>query len=153
MIIRRATVQDAEVIRTLNLTTIKIVNAKDYSDNQIAVWTSFDNIDKWRDAIVKQKFWVVLVKSEIAGFGSLDVSGLFDFLYVHHSFQRIGVASILSMTIESEARKQLNKKVFASVSITAQPFFLSKGYLISRMETKKVKGENFVNAIMEKELM
>jgi putative acetyltransferase len=77
---------------------------------------------------------------------------LLDFLFVHYAHQRIGVASILEYEIEKEARIQSNGKLFASVSITAQPFFLSKGYSIDRMESKDLEGETFVNAQMEKNL-
>jgi putative acetyltransferase len=152
MNIRRATLDDAVEIRDLNLSTIQKVNSKDYSSNQITVWSSFDKIEAWKRAILNQKFWVVINDDEIVGFGSLTTSGLLDFLYVHHNYQRKGVATFLEAQIEKEARKQSNSKLFASVSITAQPFFLSKGYAISKMENKEVLGETFVNAQMEKEI-
>ena len=150
MLIRPAALIDAESIRTLNINTIRFVNAKDYTVNQIKVWSSFDNLDNWKKLIFIQKFWVVEIGHEIVGFGSLTINGLFDFLYVHHNYQRIGVASLLQDEVEKEARLQGNSKVFASVSITAQPFFLSKGYSILKMERNEVKREVFVNALLEK---
>jgi len=150
MLIRRAALIDVESIKTLNLNTIQIVNAKDYTNNQIKVWSSFNDADEWKKIIVIQKFWVVEIETQIVGFGSLTTNGIFDFLYVHHGHQRTGVASLLQEKVEKEARLQGNSKVFASVSITAQPFFLSKGYSILKMERKEVKGEVFVNALMEK---
>ena len=150
MLIRRAALIDVESIKTLNLNTIQIVNAKDYTNNQIKVWSSFNDADEWKKIIVIQKFWVVEIETQIVGFGSLTTNGLFDFLYVHHGHQRTSVASLLQEKVEKEARLQGNSKVFASVSITAQPFFLSKGYSILKMERKEVKGEVFVNALMEK---
>ena len=150
MKVRIATVNDAEEIRDLNVETIQKVNSKDYTLNQITVWSSFNKIEGWKRAIKAQKFWVVIKENEIIGFGSLTTSGLLDFLFVHHAFQRIGVASVLEYEIEKEARKKSYKKLFASVSITAQPFFLNRGYVIDSVETKKVKGATFVNARMEK---
>jgi N-acetylglutamate synthase-like GNAT family acetyltransferase len=152
MKVRRATTDDAIAIRDLNVYTIQKVNSKDYSLNQIAVWSSFNKIEGWIGAIENQKFWVVIHEGCIVGFGSLAPSGLLDFLYVHHKYQRKGVASRLVLRIEREARLLSIKKVFVSVSITAQPFFLSKGYIIDRMESKEVKGEIFENAQMEKVL-
>ena len=57
----------------------------------------------------------------------MTINGLFDFLYVHRNYQRIGVASILQEEVEKEAWLQGNSKVFVSLTMTAQPFFLSKG--------------------------
>lgn len=152
MIIRRATLEDAAVICALNIDTIRRVNVHDYSAEQIEVWSSFGKIESWKKLMMLQKFWVVEVEGEIAGFGSLDSTGLFDFLYVHYKYQRIGVASKLADTIENEAILQNNKKVYASVSITAQPFFLSRGYKVSSKISKEVRGVVFINAEMEKNL-
>ncbi len=150
MNIRRATFVDAKEIRDLNVETIQKVNAKDYTLQEINVWSSFNKIEAWEDAINQQKFWVVIKENKIIGFGSLTPNGLLDFLFVHYADQRVGIASVIEEEIEKEARSQSNEKLFASVSITAQPFFLSKGYTIDRMESKALKGEIFINAQMEK---
>ncbi len=69
----------------------------------------------------------------------MTINGLFDFLYVHHNYQRIGVAPILQEGVEKEARLQGNSKVFASVSITAQPFFLSKSIPFKKWKGKRLR--------------
>jgi hypothetical protein len=57
---RRATIVDAEEIRDLYVETIQKVNSKDYTLQEITVWSSFSKIEAWEHAINHQKFWVVI---------------------------------------------------------------------------------------------
>ncbi len=152
MSIRRATFQDAIQILDLFSDTVKRINSNDYSHDQIRVWSEARNMDIWTSKILNQYFIVKETNNEIVGFSSIEKSGYIDFLYVHADYQRNGIASELLKSILDKAIHQHNKKVWASVSITAQPFFLKNGFTITSNEWNTVKGINFCNAIMEKYL-
>ena len=92
------------------------------------------------------------VKGNVAGFSSLAEDGYFDLLYVHHNFQGKGIATLLEEALVLEAKNQGQTNVWASVSVTAQPFFKQKGYIETRKEIRKVEDQEFENAIMEKQL-
>ena len=152
MEIRNATTQDANEIREIFRNTIQKVNCKDYSPKQVKAWSNFADLINWNQFLIDQEFWVVEINNVIAGYISLDKNGYLDHLYVHHQYQGVGVASQLIKALESEAKKRGESKTWASVSITAQPFFKSKGYKEVRKEIREANGESFENAIMEKEL-
>tara|TARA_Y100000746_G_C15419643_1_gene413780 strand:+ start:347 stop:808 length:462 start_codon:yes stop_codon:yes gene_type:complete len=152
MKIRRAKLEDIASIESLFFSTVKEVNSKDYSKKQIDVWSSFAKINSWEIIIKNQKVWVAEKNNLIIGFCSLCADGLFNYLYVHHNYQRMRVATALQEVLEKQAKNQNNKIVWARVSITARPFFLCKGYKISKFESFKKDGVIFKNAIMEKQM-
>lgn len=150
MNIRRATIKDANSIKEIFRTTVQKVNAKDYSKNQVEVWSNVADEFDWSTLYDTQKIWVVENEKEIMGFSTLKADGLLNLMYVHYNYQAVGVATLLENAVNEEAIIQKISKVWASVSITARPFFKSKGYKIVRYETKEKNGATFENAIMEK---
>jgi len=126
MKIRRAKLEDIASIESLFFSTVKEVNSKDYSTKQIDVWSSFAKINSLETIIKNQKVWVAEKDNLIIGFCSLCADGLFNYLYVHHNYQRMRVATALQEVLEKQAKNQNNKIVWARVSITARPFFLCK---------------------------
>ena len=148
--IRPATPSDLDNILSLFKTTIQTVNSRDYSDQQIAVWSSKTDKHIWQKKIADQNFIIAEKTSQILGFSSIDLSGYIDFMYVHFKYQRMGIATDLLRRILDIAISQRNKRVWASVSITALPFFKSKGFIEVRKENKSVENVSFTNSIMEK---
>ena len=65
----------------------------------------------------------------LLGFGDNDASGYLDRLYVHKDFQRQGVASALCGALE---RAVEGERTVTCASITARPFFESRGYRLVR---------------------
>ena len=152
MEIRRAKLRDAYSIENIFSSTVRKINRKDYNQKQIEVWASFAESNCWKTIISSQKVWVAEIKNELVGFCSLTANGVFNFLYVHHNYQRQGIASALQEVLESEAVDENHHTVYAKVSITARPFFQRKGYKVKKIEHHEIKGVFFSRAIMEKEL-
>jgi N-acetylglutamate synthase-like GNAT family acetyltransferase len=53
-------------------------------------------------------------------------------------------------TIEKEAKEKLLPRIYAEVSITAKPFFITKGFEVVKQQTVQIRGVNLINFIMEK---
>lgn len=153
IIVRKAVSADAGKIGYLYRNTIKSVNKKDYNRRQIEIWVSgFNNFDKWKVKITEQNFYVAELNDEITGFASVTDEGYIDFMFTHKDYQGQGIATKLLNVIEKKAAELKLKKLWAVVSITARPFFKSKGFEISRTYTKKIEDVVFHDAEMTKVL-
>lgn len=86
-------------------------------------------------------------KNAIVGFGDIDETGYLDRLYVHKDYQRQGIASALCERLESAVGTQ---KITVHSSITALPFFESRGYKIIRKQQVEREGIFLTNFVMEK---
>ncbi len=150
MLIREASADDLDQILTLFEETIKFINSKDYSKDQIRVWSGAKNRKVWLQKISDQSFYVATSNDQIIGFSSIDTEDYLDFMYVHHRFQNQGVAKALLEKIENKALEDHITRIWSSVSITAQPFFLKNGFSHYDDEHKNLEGVAFTNALMEK---
>lgn len=88
----------------------------------------------------------------IAGFAQLDDDGFVDCFYCHKDFQGQGVGRLLFDGIENEARKRKLTRLLLEASITANSFFKKMGFTVTKKQTVKIRGVNFMNYRMEKEL-
>ena len=153
MTIRKAIENDVPQITQLFYETVNSVNQKDYSKEQITVWSeSSRNVDYWLKCIETQYFVVTEKDNWIIGFASLNENACVEFMYSHKDFQNIGVATELINALESEAYNKNFMSIWSDVSITAKPFFLKKGFIEIEVYTKKVHYTAFENTIMIKVL-
>jgi putative acetyltransferase len=151
MKIRKATENDLSQITQLFYETVNTVNQKDYSKEQIAVWSaSSQKVDYWLKCIKSQFFIVVEKDNWIIGFASLDETACVDFMYVHKDYQNIGVATQLLDALESESYEKDFTGIWSDVSITAKPFFLKKGFKEKEVYIKRLHDIEFENTIMIK---
>ena len=93
---------------------------------------------------------VATTDNQIVGFAEFENDGHIDCFYVHHQFQNKGVGSALMKEIEQQALHKNISKIFAEVSITAKSFFLSKGFIVTKEQLKKIRGFDLKNFVMEK---
>ena len=153
ILIRLAVNEDIKSIASLFNTTIRTVNAKDYSPEEIEVWASCSKrTEGWVDRIKKQTFYVAEIKGVLVGFSSIEKDGYLDFMYVHSEYQRHGVANELLLSIERKAVEQNNEEIYSHVSVTAKPFFEKFGYVHDGNNINSLQGIDFVNSIMKKKL-
>ncbi|MEG0285217.1 MAG: GNAT family N-acetyltransferase [Vagococcus sp.] len=126
--------------------TIQQVNSKDYNQEQIATWSAIDS-NKFKDSILNFSFVAVDSNQKICGFINADEEGYIDHLFVHERYQNLGIASLLFKTVENKS-KSLSFSTYAS--ITAEPFFKSKGFKNVRKNIATLNGIEFINYFMEK---
>ena len=74
-------------------------------------------------------------------------------MFVHHDFQRQGIASLLLEDMEKYARLQGVSYITSEVSLTARPFFESKGYTIVEKQQRKAMLRLLTNFKMKKPIV
>lgn len=151
--IRKAGISDIDEIRQLFYDTITSINTRDYNEVQIDAWSSgYHNVNIWKEKLETQTFFVAESEKGIVGFGSITNEGYLDYLYTHKHHQRQGIATMLELASEQWARSSGLHEIHADVSLTARPFFLSMGFIVSKIYSKEFQGITFTNTIMTKTL-
>jgi putative acetyltransferase len=142
---------DTSVLARLFFDTVHIINSADYSPEQIAAWAPEPaDLDHWRARLNSHRVFVAENNGEILGFITFEASGHLDHLYVHHRFQRQGIATALCERVEREARAHAIERIFTEASITARPFFERIGYRVIAPQTVEHRGVSFTNFRMER---
>lgn len=141
-------------VRALFRNTIQTINNKDYNAHQIQIWSSAaDDLARWEHRLATQYFLVAKLDHQIVGFGTMTVNGYLDAMYVHHNFQRRGIAQALLNELLQYAQNQNIGTVWSDVSITARPFFDKNGFFVEREQRKVYKETEFINYIVYKKLV
>ena len=153
VLIRRFDIRDTKQIINLFRETILTVNLGDYSEKQVEVWAnSITNAEVWKKRLEESFTYVAVIDKQIVGFGNLNKKSEVDLIYIHKDYQRQGIASKLLAQIEKNAKSMFLTEMFTEASITAKPFFELQGYKVLKKQTKNLKGTDFVNFIMKKNL-
>jgi putative acetyltransferase len=91
-----ADITDLPAMQSLFVETVTHVCAKDYTPDQIKIWTaSIENAQRWLDIILKQFVQIAWIDGKMVGFGSLDKGNYIDLMYVHKDYQGQGVANAI----------------------------------------------------------
>ena len=154
MVIRPYASADLEQVLALFYNTVHYINCRDYSSTQLDAWApAAPDKERWASSLSAHAAWVAELNGTLTGFADLDIpSHYLDRLYVHKDFQRQGVASALCSELERTARSHGLLQLHTEASITARPFFERRGYRVIRAQHKPLRGQMFLNYVMEKEL-
>lgn len=96
---------------------------------------------------------VIEINGSIVGFGNMDKTGYLDRLYVHKDFQGQGIATIIADELEKYAQRHDITIITTEASITAKPFFETRGYKTIKQQSVERKGQTLINFMMEKHLV
>lgn len=133
--------------------TVHSINARDYSLSQLNAWApEYTNKEDWLKLLADNITYVALYQDKIVGFGCMTTAGYFDMLYVHKNFQCKGIAVAITKKILARANALGIKKIWAEVSITAKSFCENFGMHVCKEQVKELRGEKFINYLMEGEL-
>lgn len=147
MVIREYQPADCKKIIELFYGTVHGVNAKDYTEEQLAVWaTGKEETEEWNRSLLEHYSLVALADGIVIGFGDIGQSGYLDRLYVHKDYQRKGVASAICNKLEQTVKG----KIVTHASVTARPFFEKRGYKVIKEQQVERKGIVLKNYVMEK---
>ena len=109
--------------------TVRTVNLGDYTQQQVEAWAPDDaDMAKWQKRMRGIDPYVCVENNTIIGYSDVQTSGYIDHFYVHYQWQRRGVGKLLFQTIEAKAIELQIKELTSAVSITARPFFESRGF-------------------------
>ncbi len=148
LVLRRYRPSDCKYLAELFYQTVHVVNARDHTKEQLDAWaTGSVDLEGW-DRTLSDHHTVVAVKDGgIVGFGDIDRTGYLDRLYVHKDYQRQGIGAAICDILESAVQID---KIVVHASITARPFFLSRGYRDIREQEVIRQGISLTNYVMER---
>lgn len=151
--IRKVAVGEEPTLWRLYHDTIHHVNSRDYSPEQLQAWAP-DEIEMgdWIEKIRRINPWVCVIDEQIAGYADLQPDGLIDHFFVHHAWQCQGIGRRLFEKIEEAAKELDLRTLHAHVSITAGPFFESRGFTVLQQQEVTLGEVVLTNFLMEKPL-
>lgn len=148
MKIRRYQESDCRELTELFYNTVHIVNAKDYTKEQLDVWaTGQTDLERWNQSLQAHYSIVAVENGVILGFGDIDKTSYLDRLFVHAEHQRKGIATAICDQLE----QAVPGKITTHASITAKPFFEKRGYKVIKKQEVERQGIFLTNFVMEKE--
>ena len=151
--IRRFRNGDEDVLRQLFFDTIRTVNRRDYTDEQVRAWApEIYDTEHWGNRMRNLNPFVCEIDGEVAGYADLQLSGYIDHFYVSRKFQRRGVGTALFERIEQEAKAHQLKELSADVSITARPFFERFGFAVVKQQKLTINEVMLTNFHMSRKL-
>lgn len=148
VIIRSAFPKDNKQIGQLIYDTVRTINRKDYTQEQVEAWAP----DAELFSVYEGYAFVADFHGKIIGFGNLTSNGYLHRLYVHKDFQGKKIGSLLLRAIEERARELGLSEMTTEASVTAKPFFLSQGWDLIEKQTKIFREVSFINFKMSKNL-
>lgn len=149
--LRSAQLEDLPVLAQLFRDTVREINRKDYSAQQISTWSGrWHSLLERRDFLEELHTLVALKDGAVVGYGNITDSGYLDHLYVHKDVQGQGVATALCDALETYALAQGAQILEVHASITARPFFEHRGYHVLEEQTVQVDGVKMTNFRMQK---
>ncbi|WP_423363008.1 GNAT family N-acetyltransferase [Mycoplasma sp. P36-A1] len=147
MIIRKYLDLDFEEVNSLFYECINTINAKDYNNNQVLLWSQALKNNKDSKSVLLRNNTVVAVKNDtIVGFGSLDKNYL-QYLFVHKCYQKQAIATAICDVLEASIK---NNVIETQASITAYNFFLKRQYVLIKKQTVFIDNTSYINYLMQK---
>jgi putative acetyltransferase len=150
--IRSYVPHDADATIDIFLRSVREVASRDYTPAQVTAWAQVEDRDAWARRRASRPTWIATCDGAPVGFSDLEADGHLDMMFVHPQFQGRGVASLLLATVERTAKAQAIPLITTEASVTARPFFLSRGFGVVAAQEVWRRGEAFRNFRMEKRL-
>ena len=129
------------------------IASRDYSAEQVEAWAPSDlSVEEFGDRVRKNRPFVAVLGLEPVGFADLQADGCIDQFFVSGYLPRRGIARLLMDRLEEEAAGRGLQELYSHVSLTAEPFFASRGFHVEERRTPVLRGVTFQNALMRKAL-
>ena len=147
--------QSEDLIPIVNLfeTTVREINKKDYSPQQIQVWSQACQKFLRQPEFFSRLYTLVAVREgQIVGYGNMDTTGYLDLLFVHKDWQNHKVASAICDHLEAYGSSLGVHEITVHASITAKPFFEKRNYVTIKENQAVLQGIALTNYYMAKQL-
>ncbi|MEH0696549.1 GNAT family N-acetyltransferase [Vibrio owensii] len=153
MIIREFREQDAPILWALFYNTIRNINLRDYTEQQVKAWAP-DEFDAqlWLKKMTAIQPFVAELDGVIVGYSDVQPSGLVDHFFCHHEYQGQGVGRALMTHVIKQAEAKGLDRIYSEVSITARPFYEHMGFTVVNEQQIEVRGATLINYVMERHL-
>lgn len=151
IIVRKYNQGDELELWLLKVNTIKSVNSKDYSKEQINAWApNVFNEEKWIKRIRDMNPFIAEIAGKIVGFADLQANGYIDHFFCHNEYQGKGIGKELMLHLINQSKEQSLPRVYSHVSITARVFFERFGFNVVKQQTMEIGNQALTNYVMEK---
>ena len=149
--------QEARSAARLFRDCVHASNAADYTKRQLEAWAPNDtaSLDRLASRLCGCYAIVAMRRKRLVGFGTAVFDGdeaELDMLYVMSAMQGEGIVSRIVDGLEHEAVLRRAASMRAFVSLTARPFFESRGYEVVRDIVAIRRGVALPNHLMRKPL-
>lgn len=146
-LLRKYRPEDCRAMADLFYDTVHTVNARDYKEEQLAVWADGStDLKAWHESFMAHETVVAVQGDRIVGFGDLAQDGYLDRLYVHKDFQGCRIASAICDWLEMRCG---GNRIITHASVTARHFFEQRGYKLVTSQQVERKGILLVNYVMQ----
>lgn len=147
---------DAPALRSVFHAAVHRLACGHYSAEQLAAWAPAEyDATQWAARMQANQPWVAEADGgAIAGFADLQSSpsGYIDMFFVAPVFARQGVGHALMAHIHAQAAQQGLVRLWADVSLVAEPFFAAQGFAVEARQAVERAGVVLHNARMGKAL-
>lgn len=152
--IRRFRTGDAPALRAVVHASVHGLACHCYTPEQRAAWAPAEHdAAQWAARMqANQPFVAEADGGAIAGFADLQPGGNIDMFFVAPAFARQGVGHALMAHIHAQAAQQGLARLWADVSLAAEPFFAARGFAVETRQTVERAGVVLHNARMGKAL-
>lgn len=140
--------EDGPAAARLFRETILTVNRADYGERACRAWAAgADDEAAWNARFSDRFAFVAEEDGVMTGFGDMRADGLLDRLFVRADRQRRGTGTALLAALEASGPAGMLR---TEASLTAEPFFLARGWAVEKRQTVCRRGETLANAVMTK---
>ena len=128
MEVRKAKTEEAQAIIDLHVDTVRRINSRDYSTDQIDFWIGKRKVEI-TEAMIKAKEYYVAVDEtgHVFGMGHMKDNNITG-LYVSADHQQEGIGSAILGRMEKDAIENGAVMMEIESTLTAAPFYRHKGY-------------------------
>jgi len=145
--------EDAKPCLDLFHETIRRVNIRDYTKEQIDAWAPADyDHESWASRFDDRFAHVACDGNTIVGFCDMTRTGHLDRLFVSADHQWQGIARLLVQRLLEDATPAGLSEITTEASITAKPFFERMGFEVVREQSVNCRGVHLTNFRMRREL-
>ncbi len=152
--IRNSRTGDEAALRALFHAAVHSLTAHHYNAEQRAAWAPAEHdVVQWAQRIQgNQPFIAEAAGNVVAGFADLQPNGYIDMFFVAPAFAGQGVAHALMAHVHAQAAQRGLRRLWAHVSLTAEPFFAAQGFGVEERQAVERAGVVLHNARMGKAL-
>ncbi|WP_299494376.1 GNAT family N-acetyltransferase [uncultured Shewanella sp.] len=149
--IRQYCVADAIHTWALFFHTIRHVNIRDYSHEQVMAWAPDDfDLSVWQQKMDKIAPFIAEINGVIVGYADLQADGYIDHFFCHHQYQGVGVGKALMQHIFMQGQLAGIMRFYSDVSLTAKHFYQHFGFEVDKQQEVLIHDEKLINFRMIK---
>ena len=151
MNIRKYRPEDSEEKTEMHLKTIREVNSRDYTEEEVEAWSTFDDSQHVSEEKIER--WIAEEEGDIIGFSDYRFDeGTITGVYVHPDYLRRGIGSRLLEKVLQDAKNKGLDELTAEASVTAKEFYQSHGFEVVEETVHETNGEEVQAFKMRKHL-